>query len=316
MMTRADDPRRMPIRLRQQLIDEGFNDRAIARRVKDGTWARPRRGAYVDGPAWRSLDDVQQHAIVARAVLLTARTDVALSHASALGEYGVPIWNVDLSEVHVTRLDGRAGRKEAGVRQHAGALRPDDWELRGGVPVTSATRLALDMTTLVDVETSLVIVNHLLNQKLTDPGRLEETRVFMDAWPNTLHSDVVLRLADGRIESVGESRCFHLCWRQGLPLPEPQYKIRDASGRVVARVDFAWPQLGVFLEFDGMVKYGKLLREGETASDVVVREKRREELICRLTGWRCIRLVWADLFTPEVTAARIREQLFPMPMAS
>ena len=35
------------------------------------------------------------------------------------------------------------------------------------------------------------------------------------------------------------------------------------------------------------------------------REKRREELICGLTGWRCIRIVWADLYRPELVIARI-----------
>lgn len=44
-------------------------------------------------------------------------------------------------------------------------------------------------------------------------------------------------------------------------------------------------------------------------TDVVLREKRREELIARLTGWRCIRLVWADLYTPARTCAAIRQAL-------
>jgi hypothetical protein len=72
-------------------------------------------------------------------------------------------------------------------------------------------------------------------------------------------------------------------------------------------VDFAWPRFGVFLEFDGRVKYEKLLRPGQSASDVVIAEKRREELICRLTGWRCIRIVWSDLEHPARTAAMIRD---------
>ena len=100
-------------------------------------------------------------------------------------------------------------------------------------------------------------------------------------------------------------------------MPQPQYKVRDpATGEVVARVDFAWPELGLFLEFDGRVKYQKLLKEGESVTDVVLREKRREELICRLTGWRCIRIVWADLYTPERTAAIIRSLFRPTTAAS
>lgn len=80
---------------------------------------------------------------------------------------------------------------------------------------------------------------------------------------------------------------------------------------MIARVDFAWPELGVFMEFDGRVKYEKFLREGESVTDAVLREKRREQLICELTGWRCIRIVWADLYTPELTAARIRSLFRP-----
>ena len=40
-----------------------------------------------------------------------------------------------------------------------------------------------------------------------------------------------------------------------------------------------------------------------------MREKKREELICQLTGWVCIRVTWADLATPELLARRVRKLL-------
>jgi hypothetical protein len=40
-----------------------------------------------------------------------------------------------------------------------------------------------------------------------------------------------------------------------------------------------------------------------------MREKAREERICQLTGWVCIRITWADLQTPRRTAQRIRRLL-------
>jgi len=175
--------------------------------------------------------------------------------------------------------------------------------------VMGPTRLGLEVTTVTDVEHSLVAVNHLLHVGQTTLEALAERYRTMAQWPNTLITDLVLRLANPKIESVGESRTFYLCYIHRLPMPEPQYEITDASGRVVARVDFAWPELGVFLEFDGKVKYEKFLKEGERASDVVVREKRREELICRLTGWTCIRIIWADLGKPGQTAELIRQAL-------
>ena len=106
---------------------------------------------------------------------------------------------------------------------------------------------------------------------------------------------------------MGESRFFYFCYAAGLPAPIPQYEVRDGRGQFVARVDFAWPELGVFVEFDGKVKYEALLKPGESASDVVIREKRREERIVELTGWLCIRVTWSDLENPEALLERIRK---------
>jgi hypothetical protein len=311
MMIPRTDPRRGRVMLRGELLDIGYTDKAIARLVKDGQWVKIRHGAYAEAVHWSALDAAGKHALRARAVVLQARTPVVVSHISALPFYDGPTWALDLDDVHITRLDGEAGRASAGVDQHCGAVRDDDVTTLDGLPIMRPTRTALDVTTVAATEPSLAVVNHLLHAGHTTIGDLYERYAGMAHWPWTLKTDVVLRLADARIETVGESRTFYLCFRHGLPIPVPQYEVRDPSGRVVARVDFAWPELGVFLEFDGRVKYEQLLRPGQRASDVVVAEKRREELICRLTGWRCIRLVWADLERPERTASIIRSALFP-----
>jgi hypothetical protein len=234
-----------------------------------------------------------------------------LSHVSGALEYDVPDWGLDLGDVHLTRLDGRSGRREAGIQPHRGEVVPGDIVLRNGILVSSPTRLVLEATTILDVEHSLVVANHFLRARLTSRSSLAERYELMKQWPHTLATDLVLRLADPRPESVGEVRTAYLCFAQSLPAPIPQFEIFDATGRLVARADFAWPGLGAFLEFDGKVKYERYLREGERASDAVLREKRREELICRLTGWRCIRITWADLERPARTAAIIRAVLFP-----
>ncbi|CAI9405301.1 type IV toxin-antitoxin system AbiEi family antitoxin domain-containing protein [Nocardioides sp. T2.26MG-1] len=311
-----DDPRLTPVTLRQAYVASGYTDRALMRMVRDGTLARARRGAYVAGPVWRDLDEVGRHSVRARAALAQAKAPGALSHVSGALEFDVPIWDLDLSDVHVTRFDGRIGRHEAGIRQHAGVVRPGDVVKRNGVAVTCPARLALEVTTMTDSERALVVVCDLLHRRLTTLQDLSARYARMEQWPNSLATQVVLRLADPRIETVGEARTLHLCFSQSLPMPTPQVEIRDPNGVVVARVDFAWPELGVFLEFDGKIKYEKLLKEGERASDVVVREKAREELICRLTGWRCIRITWADLADPLRTAALIRRALYPSSTAA
>lgn len=311
MMIPRTDLTRGQVMLRGELLSVGYTDKAIARLVRDGQWVKVRHGAYAEASHWHALDVDGKHALKARAVVLQARTPVVVSHVSALPFHGAPTWGLDLGDVHVTRLDGKAGRSEAGVDQHSGAVRPSEVVLIDGLPVLGATRTVLDVTTVAETEPSLVVANHLLHAGQTTPAALRACYAGMARWPWTLKTDLVLRLSDGRIETVGESRTFHLCFRAGLPMPVPQYEIRDRSGGVLWRVDFAWPDLGVFLEFDGMVKYEKLLRPGQRASDVVVTEKRREESICGLTGWRCVRLTWADLERPDRAAAVLRAALFP-----
>jgi len=296
--------------LRREALALGYDDRVIARRVKDGEWVRVRTGAFVSAAVWDNLDEAGRRRTVTSAAVRTARAQVLLSHTTAADALGAAVW--DMSDlVHLTRTDGRAGRSGAGIKQHRGELRVGDVTRRDGQLLTSGTRTALDITTIADVEHSLVTVNDLLHLGETTPELLAIGLGSRTFWPHSLTSDLVVRLADGRVESVGESRTLYLCWVQGLPGPTPQYEIKDRSGRVIARVDFAWPELGVFLEFDGRVKYEKMLREGESVTDAVLREKRREQFICELTGWRCIRIVWADLYTPGLTAARIRALFQP-----
>jgi hypothetical protein len=241
-----------------------------------------------------------------------SQTVVALSHQSALNQWECPLWDAKMDEVHLTRPDGKAGRREAGVCQHRGVLLAGDLVERNGLLVTSPVRAALEYTTVADVEHSLVEVDDILHRGLGTDAEFRTAYAAMTHWPDTLTTDLVLRLADGRSESVGETRARYMCWRQGLPAPIPNYPILDEDGVEVARLDLAWPELGVFLEFDGKVKYERLRRPGESASDVVFREKRREDMICRLTGWRCIRIVWADLYSPERTASRIRAMFRPV----
>ncbi|MFC4785085.1 hypothetical protein ACT8ZV_11445 [Nocardioides sp. MAHUQ-72] len=296
--------------LRREALALGYDDRAIAKQVSRGAWVRVRTGAFVPADVWASLDDVGRRRVVVKAALRTVRTHVVVSHTSAADALGAAVWELP-DDVHLTRTDGRAGRSAAGIKQHRGGVRVDDVTRREGRLITSGTRTALDITTIADVEHSLVTVNDLIHRGETSQDLLVhalETRTY---WPHSLTSDLVVRLADGRVESVGESRVLFLCWAQGIPMPIPQYEVKDRSGHVIARVDFAWPELGVFLEFDGKVKYEHFLRPGESVTDAVLREKQREQLVCELTGWRCIRIVWADLYQPERTAARIRALFRP-----
>src|SRR5438105_2754443 len=112
--------------LRREAESLGVYDRAIAKAVKYGAWVRVRRGAYTFTFRWEGLSINGQYDLVSRAVIRQSQTDVVLSHQSALNQWGTPLWDASTQEVHVTRLDGKAGRREAGVRQHRGVIEPGD----------------------------------------------------------------------------------------------------------------------------------------------------------------------------------------------
>ena len=119
----------------------------------------------------------------------------------------------------------------------------------------------------------------------------------------------MLNQMDGRVESVGETRSLYLFWRQGLPRPELQFEVYDENGCLIAVLDFVWHRERVFGEFDGKVKYGRLLRKGEDPGDAVFREKKREDLVRSITGYGCGRVVWRDLSFPRETGDRFRSLL-------
>jgi hypothetical protein len=295
--------------LRRDLVASGYDDRAIRRRVRSGEWHRIRRGAYCHGAIWVNADTEARHRLTARAVMRTAHRSAVLSHTSSLVERGIPVWNVDLADVHLTRTDGRSGRHEAGVVHHRGRLNEWEVELVNGLRVTRSARAVVELTSITDIESSLVSANWALAQEKCSRPELAAVARRFNHWPDTLTSDLVVRLAEPRCQWPGEARTAHLLRTQRLPSAEPQYEVYDEAGNLAAVVDFAWPELGVFLEFDGKIKYERLRRAGESVADVVQREKHREELVCLLTGWVCVRITWGDLSRPKQVARRIRALL-------
>lgn len=295
--------------LRRDAIAQGYTDSAIARLVRAGAWHRIRRGAYIAGEVWAGLGPADRHRVLCRAVLRTAHPSSVLTHVSAAVEWGAPVWSVPLDEVHVTRTDGKGGRREAGVVHHRGLLPEGDVRITNGVRVSAPTRCAVEVTTVATVEPALVTVNGLLHAGLTTPAEVAELAGDLRFWPRSIGANLVVRLADPRIESPGESRTAYFFWAHHLPRPVPQVEVLDETGRAFARVDFALAAYGVFVEFDGAEKYHRHRRSGETLEQFLMREKRREERICQLTGWTCIRITWADLARPEELVRRITRVL-------
>ncbi|MCZ2812543.1 DUF559 domain-containing protein [Modestobacter sp. VKM Ac-2979] len=105
-------------------------------------------------------------------------------------------------------------------------------------------------------------------------------------------------LADGLAGSPQETRLRLLLHRAELPTPVAQHSVHD--GRVfVARVDFAWPEQRLALEYDGLWHADP----GQFAAD----RRRFNRLLA--AGWRVLFVTAADLHRPDQLITRIAAEL-------
>jgi hypothetical protein len=295
--------------LRREAIACGYSDKMLASLRQRGVLHRVRQGAYCFADVWSTYTPHERHLCLARAVLRTTSGPVALSHTTALLVHGVAVWGADLTRVHVTRLDDGAGRIEADVRHHVGACSIEDVTEVGGLPVVVAERAVIESATVLGLESALVSADSALHLRLCDPMGLYRRFGEMNCWSGSRKIHMMLGWMDGRAESVGETRGRFLFRRTGLPVPELQFEVYDDQGVLVAVTDFVWHGHRAFGEFDGKVKYTRYRRPGEEPGDVVFREKKREDLVRRLTGYGCGRMVWGDLSRPQQTSAYFRSVL-------
>jgi hypothetical protein len=289
--------------------EAGVADRDILRLLRQGVWCRIRRGYYTFTDTWKGLDATGRHRVRSRAVVDSLGSNVCLSHVSALVVLDIETWGIDLSKVHVTRLDKGAGRVEGDVVHHVGRVPDDDVVEIDGMRVMVADRALIEAASLASGEGALVAFESGLYRKKTTHDDLRARFEQMEHWPHTQHLHVPIRMASDQSQSVGESRGNWLFWAHRLPRPEQQFEVYDDDGVLVGTCDWAWPEHETLGEFDGHLKYYRLLAAGQQPGDVVFAEKQREDLLRRLTGYMMVRLVWSDYDRPRSTAQRVEQVL-------
>lgn len=281
----------------------GINDDRLRNLVSSRARVRVRRNAYRDAAELTALRVEEQHRVAVHAAVAALDIDGIVSHQSAAVLHGLPVWGCPLDVVHLTKPRRSAGRRTSLVHIHTAPISDDERCIVDGVAVTTLARTVFDVACAVRFEAGVALADAALNAEGTTPGALLTQVEHGRGRTGRSTARAVAGFADGRSESVGESRSrvgLHLA---GLPAPELQVEIRRSDGSVVSRPDFRWGRL--LGEFDGAVKYGRLLRPGETPGDAVTREKRREDEL-RDLGSDMIRWTWADLDAPERLYPRIR----------
>lgn len=294
--------------LRYQLIELGFSDKMIKHAMQAGVLARIRHGTYAVKAVWNRLSSSDKHRVLTLSVLARLGQGVVASHQSAAAIHGFDLYGVDLDTVHVTRLNGLNGRNEAGVAFHTGTIDLErDVVEAAGQMVTSPMRSVFEACSVNGLESGMVLASSALRSQSFSRAELVEHGQRYDHWLGTRTARLAIRLADGRLESVGEVRSLHMMWRHRLPHPELQFEVQTVDGRIVARTDFAWTSWCHTGEFDGLLKYGRLnpyaSDPGQAIADEKVREDRVRDQQLGMSRW-----VWSGLAPSQQakTVAMIR----------
>jgi len=288
---------------RSVLLAAGVSSDEVRRALRDGELTPLRRGAYLTAPPPEFADE--RHLLLLRAAREHLVPEAVVSHVSAALLHGIELWRTPLDRVHVTRRRAYGGRCGARVHVHVAPLEAEETTFLDGVLVTSAARTVVDIARTLPFEQAVVAADFALRTDLVDRDQLFEAAARVKGWPGAPAARRVVAFADGRSESVGESRSRVRLAAAGLLPDELQWQVIGAGGRIVATTDFAWLGRRTVAEFDGEIKYGRLLRLGETPGEAVFREKRREDAI-RDEELAVVRWTWQDLDEFNGVAARVR----------
>lgn len=296
---------------RGEAVAVGFSDDDLWEAVRSKAIIRLRRGAYAPRDLYLECDDLGRHVLLARAVVAAQRGTVALTGPSAAAVHGFTLYGHDLSKVHLVRLDGGSARHEANVIHHrVSAELEESLVSKSGLHLVNPARTVWEVGVVSDLESGVVTADSALRLYPELMGEIKEMADIYEHRPGSRTARMALRMANGRSESPGESISRVKFHRYALPIPDLQFEVFDSSGRFVGRSDFGWEGYRHLGEFDGKIKYGALLKPDETGSDVVFREKRREDQL-RSCLWGMSRLTWYDLDASRArsTVARIRQEL-------
>lgn len=278
----------------------GFTDRDLATACRDGQLIKVARGTFAEA---RDMTPEERHRLTVIATMRSIEPPRVVSHESAAVLHGLAMLKPDLARVHYLSGSPSGARIAATRYSHAGGALPSDTDRVDGLMVTAMERTAVDVAcaTTMGFAGALTVFDAAL-RKRADRDRMA-AELDVGRRRGVAAARRALACAAGGAESPGESWSRAQMIEARLPVPRLQQKFFDQGGQFVAQTDFDW-DARLVAEFDGMVKYQKLLLPGESAFDAMRREKEREDAL-RAMGVMVIRLVWRDLERRQV-ASKIR----------
>ena len=244
-------------------------------------------GVYA--PHWAELSAVQR----ARAAWLWSRRNGILAGLSASALHGSK-WIEPEEPAELSHTNGRAPLT---LSVYNDRLRPDEVTEIDGMRVTTAARTAFDLGRRLPETEAVQRIDALMNATGLKVAEIDEVAARRRRSHGIRALRYVLPLVDGGAESPYETLTRLMLVRAGLPAPQTQVDVLDEYGQMVARLDMAWPEYRVAVEYDGAQHW----------TDAGQRRRDIERLATlEALGWKVIRVSSDMLRTPASVVARVR----------
>ena len=215
--------------------------------LKGRAWRRLIRDVYIAADAY----DADDHRMWCEAVALTLKRGEAIDRYSAAFLWGVDLLPKRDAAVSVSISHARRLRPHAQRTTVRASLSLDDVTTLFNIPLTTPVRTAFDLGRRPRRVDALIALDSMCHHRLIRLPELARYAGERPRWPGVPGLRTLLGLVDARAESPMETRLRLLLHDAGGPAPIPQYEVRNDDGRFVARVDLAYPQWRIALEYEG-----------------------------------------------------------------
>jgi hypothetical protein len=287
-MGRAAEKRLVQLATRQfgvvsarDLVECGVSRRWMRRRIETGEWIRIHRGVFTHGSNKPNLDQLDM------AALLAGGERAVLSHTSAARRLGLDVPRDE--PIRITVPASRNRRRLAGVQmRRSQSLIEKDITRRGRFRMTHLARTVLDLASVLDDGWLRAAFDSALRQRKTNIAWISQTlhrRGRGRRGADRLRKLVgEYRRGDEVPDSVLESMGVELARATGRK-PKLHWAVLDGA-RLIAEVDFAWPEVRLCVELDGWAQHGTRAAFGQ--------DRARDRALVRL-GWMVLRYTWQDV---------------------
>jgi hypothetical protein len=292
-----------------QARDGGLSTPELRHLVRKGVLVALRRGLYVDGELWRSLNPYrEQHRLRTRAVIAGLKRGFVVSHDSAAYELDLDILAPPVPHTHITRPGSTTAWSRYGVKHHYARYAASQIVLVDGLEVLDPARTAVDIAREHGEPYGEIACDAALRLGVSKAA-LRDACAPMISWPHILRTrravDFARPGAQTAIETLGRLLAVEL----GVGETDLQFPVRVEDGRVL------WGDIRVgchVFETHGKIKYLSPAEGGvaEKSPGEIAWEAKKRDRLFLAQGLGTSHIYWDDCWPPKRarTLVRLREE--------